>query len=189
MATVDSEIQGLVERMQAGDREAFGIVYERLAPKVYGYLYHHTNGRAQLAEDLTEEVFLKVLEKLDRYQDRGLPFASWVYRVAHNHLVDYFRGQPKQGTVSIEDCYNLAEVRAEKTLDQTLTHSELTRALERLTEDQRRVIVLRFLQGMNIAETAEAIGKTEDAIKKLQARGLMALRRVLGTRALADLAA
>lgn len=186
---MDLEIQALVERMQAGDRDAFGIVYERLAPKIYSYLYHHTNGRAQLAEDLTEEVFLKVLEKLDRYQDRGLPFASWAYRVAHNHLVDYFRTQPKQGTVSVEDCYNLAEARAEKTLDQTLTRSELTRALQLLTEDQRRVVVLRFLQGMNVLETAGALGKTEDAVKKLQARGLVALRRALGTRALADLAA
>ena len=186
---MDKEIQALVERMQAGDREAFGIVYERLAPKVYSYLYHHTNGKAQLAEDLTEEVFLKVLEKLDRYQDRGLPFASWVYRVAHNHLVDYFRTLPKQGTVSIDDCYDLAESRAEKTLDQTLTHSELSKALKQLTEDQRRVVVLRFLQGMNIVETANTIGKTEDAVKKLQARGLMALRRALGVRTLAELAA
>jgi len=106
---VDLEIQGLVERAQDGDREAFGDIYERLAPKVYSYLYHHTNGRAQVAEDLSEEVFLKVLEKLQRYQNRGLPFVSWVYRIAHNHLVDYFRTQPKQGIVSIDDCYDLAE--------------------------------------------------------------------------------
>ena len=115
---MDLEIQGLVERAQGGDREAFGDIYERLAPKVYSYLYHHTNGRAQVAEDLSEEVFVKVLEKLRNYQDRGLPFVSWVYRIAHNHLVDYFRTQPKYGVVSIDDCYDLAEGRAEKTLDQ-----------------------------------------------------------------------
>jgi RNA polymerase sigma-70 factor (ECF subfamily) len=130
-----------------------------------------------------------VLEKLDRYEDRGLPFASWVYRVAHNHLVDYYRTLPKQGTISIDDCYNLAEKEAERSLDQTLTHNELSKALKQLTDDQRRVVVLRFLQGMNILETARTIGKTEDAVKKLQARGLMALRRALGARALAELAA
>jgi RNA polymerase sigma-70 factor (ECF subfamily) len=185
---VDTDIQVLVEQAQGGDREAFGAIYERLAPKVYGYLYHHTNGRPQLAEDLAEEVFVKVLEKLAHYRDRGLPFVSWVYRIAHNHLVDHFRTQPKHGVVSIEDCYNLAEGQAERTLDQTLTNTELTKALKRLTEDQRRVLVLRFLQGMNVLETALAIDKTEDAVKKLQARGLVALRRVLGS-ALADLAA
>jgi RNA polymerase sigma-70 factor (ECF subfamily) len=189
MERVEADIQVLVEQAQGGDRASFGAIYERLAPKVYSYLYHHTNGRPHTAEDLTEEVFVKVLEKLGHYQNRGLPFVSWVYRIAHNHLVDYFRTQPKQGVVSIEDCYNLAEGQAERTLDQTLTNSELTKALKRLTDDQRRVLVLRFLQGMNVLETARAIGKTEDAVKKLQARGLVALRRVLGSTALVDLAA
>lgn len=186
---MNSEIHKLVERAQAGDREAFGEIYELLAPKVYSYLYHHTNGRAQLAEDLVEEVFVKVLEKLHRFEDRGLPFVSWVYRIAHNHLVDYFRTLPKQGVISIDDCFGLPEERAERSLDQALTSNELTKALQRLTDDQRRVIVLRFLQGMNIAETASIIGKSEDAVKKLQSRGLLALRRVLGETALAELAA
>jgi RNA polymerase sigma-70 factor (ECF subfamily) len=186
---VELEIQALVDRAQRGDREAFASIYERLAPKVYSYLYHHANGRAHVAEDLVEDVFVKVLEKLGSYQNRGLPFASWVYRIAHNHLVDYFRTQPRQGVVSIDDCYHLVEPHAERSLDQTLTHTELAKALKLLTEDQRRVIILRFLQGLNIVETARVIGKTDDAVKKLQARGLMALRRVLGESTLAELAA
>ncbi len=186
---MDSEMQALVQRVRGGDREAFGAIYEALAPKVYRYLYHHTNGHASLAEDLAEDVFVKVLEKLDRYEDRGLPFAAWVYRVAHNRLVDHYRAQPKQGSVSIEACYDLAEQGAERSLEQTLAQGELSKALRQLTEDQRRVVVLRFLQGLNILETAQAIGKSEDAVKKLQARGLMALRRALGPPALADLAA
>jgi RNA polymerase sigma-70 factor (ECF subfamily) len=156
---------------------------------VYGYLFHHTSGKAQLAEDLSEEVFVKVLERLHSYQDRGLPFTSWVYRIAHNHLVDYFRAQPRQGTVPIDDCYDLAERKAEKSLDDALTNAELAKALKKLTDDQRQVLVLRFLQGMNLAQTAAATGKSEDAVKKLQARGLQAIRRVLGQQTLADLAA
>lgn len=185
----DTEIQALVARAKGGDREAFGELYERLAPKVYGYLYYQTEGTAAVVEDLTEEVFLKVLERLDRYEDRGLPFVAWVYRVAHNHLIDYYRARPHQGAVSIDDCYDLAETTAERWLDTTLTHTELQKALQRLTEDQRNVLVLRFLQGMNILQTARALNKTEDAIKKLQARGLMALRRALGSATLAELAA
>ncbi len=183
------DMQALVQRARGGDRAAFGELYEQLAPKVYSYLYHHTSGNSHLAEDLSEDVFVKVLEKLDRYVDRGLPFVSWVYRVAHNRLVDHYRAQPKQGTVSVDDCYDLSEPSAERSLDQSLTHTELATALQRLTEDQRRVVVLRFLQGMTIAETARSIGKSEDAVKKLQARGLSALRRALGPTALADLAA
>jgi RNA polymerase sigma-70 factor, ECF subfamily len=180
---VDMEIQGLVVRAQAGDRDAFGELYERLSPKVYNYLYYHLNGRAQLAEDLSEEVFVKVLEKLGRYQDRGLPFSAWVFRIAHNHLIDHVRAQPKQGIVSIDDCLDLPEQRSERTLDLALTHTELAAAITRLTEDQRRVVVLRFLQGMSTAETARMLGKTEDAVKKLQARGLQVLKKTLtGTR-------
>jgi len=186
---MDADIQVAVESAQRGNREAFGVVYEQLAPKVYSYLYHRTNGRAHLAEDLTEEVFVKVLERLCRYQNLGLPFASWVYRIAHNHLVDYLRSQPKQGTVPIDDCYDLVGGQAENLLNKTLTASALTMALPRLTEDQRRVLVLRFVQGMNMLETARTIGKTDDAVKKLQARGLLSLRRILGKAALADLRA
>ena len=118
-----------------------------------------------------------------------MPFAAWVYRVAHNLLVDHYRARPKQGTVAIEECHGLAERGAEQSLDRALTGGELAGALRKLTEEQRQVVVLRFLQGCSIAEAAAATGKTEDAVKKLQARGLLALRRALGPAALADLAA
>lgn len=176
---MEEQIQGLVERAQAGDAGAFGELYERLAPKVYSYLYYHLNGHTPLAEDLTEEVFVKVLEKLGRYQNRGLPFSAWLFRIAHNHLIDYLRAQPKLGLGSIEECRGVPERRAEQSLELTLTHAELARALGHLTEDQRRVVVLRFLQGMSTAETARVLGKTEDAVKKLQARGLQMLRKSL----------
>jgi RNA polymerase sigma-70 factor (ECF subfamily) len=176
---VDTDIQTLVDRAQAGDREAFGELYERLSPKVYSYLYYHLHGRAQLAEDLTEEVFVKVLEKLARYQNRGLPFSAWIFRIAHNHLIDYVRAQPKAGVVSIDDCHDLPEHHAERTLELALTHTELAEAITHLTNDQRRVIVLRFLQGMSTAETARVLSKTEDAVKKLQSRGLQVLKKNL----------
>lgn len=176
---MEQQIQALVERAQAGDGEAFGELYERLAPKVYSYLYYHLKGQTHLAEDLTEEVFVKVIEKLGRYQNRGLPFSAWLFRIAHNHLVDYLRAQPKLGMSSLEACHAVPERRAEQSLELTLTHTELARALAHLTEDQRRVVVLRFLQGMSTAETARILGKTEDAVKKLQARGLQVLRKSL----------
>lgn len=173
------EIQAVVERAQDGDREAFGELYEQLSPKVYSYLYYHLNGRSHQAEDLTEEVFVKILERLSRYEDRGMPFSAWVFRIAHNHLIDHVRAQPKLGPISIDECHDLPEQGSERTLELALTHTELAHAISRLTEDQRRVVILRFLQGMSTAEAGHVLGKTQDAVKKLQARGLQVLRKNL----------
>jgi RNA polymerase sigma-70 factor (ECF subfamily) len=173
------ELQHLVERAQGGDREAFGQIYEQLARQIFGYIYHRVGRSSDLAEELTAGVFLKVIENLDRYQDRGLPFVSWVYRLAHNHLVDYFRRELKQAHSPIEDGNHVVELGAERALSAALTKRELTSALCTLTADQQTVITLRFLRDLNIAETAAQMGKSEDAIKKLQARGLAALRRAL----------
>jgi RNA polymerase sigma-70 factor (ECF subfamily) len=177
---VETDTQDLVTLAQNGDRAAFGALYEKLSPKLYSYLYYHLNGRAQLAEDLTEEVFVKVLEKLNRYQDRGLPFSAWIFRIAHNHLVDHVRSQPRRVVVSIDDCQQVPEPYAELSLDRALSQSVLNEAISTLTEDQRRVVVLRFLQGFSTAETAQALTKTEDAVKKLQARALHVLKKQLG---------
>src|SRR5437763_3873283 len=173
------DIQLAVERARTGDREAFGELYEHFCSKIYNYLYYHLNGRTHLAEDLTEEVFVKMIEKFHTYRDRGLPFSAWMFRIAHNHLIDYLRAQPKQGITSIDDCHDLPEQHAERTLELALTHSELRSAIATLTEDQRRVVMLRFLQGMSTLETAHVLGKSEDAVKKLQARGLQVLKRAL----------
>jgi RNA polymerase sigma-70 factor (ECF subfamily) len=173
------EIPVAVERARTGEAVAFGELYEQLSQRVYNYLYYHLNGRTQLAEDLTEEVFVKVLEKLNLYQDRGLPFSAWIFRIAHNHLIDFLRAQPRPGVVSIDDCQDLRAPGAERTLELALTHAELTCAMAGLTADQHRVIVLRFLQGLGTSETAEVLGKTEDAVRRLQARGLRVLKKSL----------
>ncbi|MBA2450496.1 MAG: sigma-70 family RNA polymerase sigma factor [Chloroflexi bacterium] len=173
------ETQELVERAQSGDGEAFGELYERLHPEIFRYLVRHLGGRREMAEDLTEEVFLKVLERIDKYQFRGLPFSAWLYRIARNHLIDHVRAQPKQPLCSLESGAEIAERGAELVLDRQLDQQELSSALSRLTAEQQQVVKLRFLMGQTTAETAAAMEKTEDAIKKLQARGLAQLRRIL----------
>lgn len=173
------EIQELVERAQGGDGEAFGELYERLHPDIYRYLVRHLGGRREVAEDLTEEVFVKVLERINKYQFRGLPFSAWLYRIARNHLIDHIRALPKQALCSLESGAEIAERGAELVLDRHLDQQELSYALSRLTAEQRQVVTLRFLDGLTTAETAAAMAKTEDAIKKLQARGLAQLRRIL----------
>ena len=172
-------VQSLVERAQSGDGGAFGELYEQFAPEIFRYLLRHLNGRRESAEDLTEEVFLKVLERLGSYQFRGLPFSAWLYRIARNHMIDHLRSRPRQIISSLDAAPEIPEKRAEQVMDRSLDRHELTYALERLTSDQRHVVTLRFLDGFTTAETAEIMGKTEDAVKKLQARGLVQLRRII----------
>ena len=173
------DVQTLVERAQAGDGGAFGELYEQFAPEIFRYLLRHLNGRRESAEDLTEEVFVKVLERLGSYQFRGLPFSAWLYRIARNHMIDHLRSRPRQIVSSLDTAPEIPEKKAEQVMDRSLDRHELAYALERLTSDQRQVVVLRFLDGFTTAETAEIMGKTEDAVKKLQARGLVQLRRII----------
>ena len=173
------DVQALVERAQTGDPAAFGDLYERFAPEIQRYLTRHLAGRRELAEDLTEEVFLKVLERINSYQFRGLPFSAWLYRIARNHMIDHIRSRPKQPLSSLDAAPEIPEVRAQRALDHSLDRQELAHALGRLTGDQRRAVILRFLAGLSTAATAARMDKTEDAVKKLQARGLLQLRRIL----------
>jgi len=173
-----SEAETLVQRAKDGDATALTTLYEEHAPRLYRYFLPRVEGRCQQAEDLTEDVFVRVLERLDKYEDRGLPIGAWLFRIAHNLLIDDQRRLPKQPIVAIEEIEELRGP-AERHLQQALDQHEIKMALARLTYDQRTVIQLRFIEGLTIIEAATAVGKTEEAVKKLQARGLMAMRRVL----------
>ncbi|MFN8524036.1 MAG: sigma-70 family RNA polymerase sigma factor [Chloroflexota bacterium] len=172
-------IQTVVERAQQGDGAAFTELYEEYAPQIYRYLFRHLGGSREAAEDLTAEVFVKVLERLESFQFRGLPFSAWLYRIARNHMIDYIRARPKATIGSLEGAPEIAEARAEKVIDLQLDRHEIRFALQKLTVEQRHVVAYRFLDGLSTAETASALGKTEDAVKKLQARGLIQLRRII----------
>ena len=113
-------VQTLVERAQSGDGGAFGELYEQFAPEIFRYLLRHLNGRRESAEDLTEEVFLKVLERLGSYQFRGLPFSAWLYRIARNHMIDHLRSRPKQIVSSLDAAPEIPEKKAELVMDRSL---------------------------------------------------------------------
>ena len=174
-------IQELVARAQAGDQHAFTHVYDLYAPKIQKYLRYHLNGRPEAAEDLASDVFLKALEKLQTYQFNGVPFSAWLYRIAHNKLIDYLRGQPKKQGVSLDECVEVDDPASERALSQTLNQEELADALDRLTDDQRQVISYRFLQDRSIADTARLMGKNEDAVKQLQVRAIKNMRATLAS--------
>ena len=172
-------VQELVARAQQGDQDAYATLYNTYSKKIHSYLRYHLNNRAEVAEDLAADVFLKAMEKINSYQFNGVPFSAWLYRIAHNHLIDYLRAQPKKQGVSLDECIGVDDPSAEKSLDQTLTQQQLSGAFEGLTGDQRQVIVYRFLQDRSIADTARLMEKNEDAVKQLQVRALRNMRKVL----------
>ena len=169
----------LVIRAQQGDTTAFATLYEEYSPLVFRFLRRRVDGADEVVEDLAEDVFLKVYEKLDRYVERGLPFTAWLYRIAHNHLVDYLRSRPRYTAHSLDDVAEVAERHAPAAYGRVLDQQSLEPAMARLTPEQRQAVEFRFLQGQSVAETARSMSRSEEAVKKLQARALANLRRYL----------
>ena len=186
--------QRLVERARAGDAEAFGAIYQRHVDRVHGFIAFRVRDAA-LAEDLTQDVFLQAIRGLEGFDWRG-SLAPWLMRIARNTVVDHWRRsgrRPERPLTAVEageaeddssriDRLAVSEEdaglqRAEMALDR----EELLRASEHLTELQQRVIALRFAAGLSIRETAEAMGRSDGAIKNLQHHAVKALRRAIET--------
>jgi RNA polymerase sigma-70 factor, ECF subfamily len=169
----------LVALAQQGDQTAFVTLYEQYRPLVYRFLRRRLDGSDETVEDLTEDVFVKLYEKLDRYVERGLPFTAWLNRIAHNQLVDFVRTLPRHNAQSLDVVADVPEQQTGSEYRSVLDRQTLEPALARLTAEQRQAVELRFLQGMSVAETAARMGRSEEAVKKLQARALANLRRSL----------
>jgi RNA polymerase sigma-70 factor, ECF subfamily len=169
--------EDLLRRIRAGEAYAFDELYQRYSRRVFGYLYQRLNGNVEEAEDLTADVFAKVYEKIDSFQVQGAPMSSWLFRIAHNRLIDSIRRRPNQSQVGLDDAPELPAGPVFHGIDQLVAMEEIKRGLARLTAEQRQVIELRFLEGKSLLETAAVMQRNEEAVKKLQARGLASLRR------------
>ena len=171
MNTLKSEAgeRQLIEAAQKDPRR-FAELYERNFGPVYAFVVRRVRERA-VAEDLTSEVFHRALEGLPRFEWRGLPFAVWLLRIARNALADHWqraaREQGNPGPEEAEDAIDLEEVEQ---------RAQLFRFVEALPPDQRRVVVERFVEQRSIREIAQALGRTEGAVKQLQFRALENLR-------------
>ena len=173
------EAAELVAKAQQGDQLAFATLYETYRPLVYRFLRRRLDGSDEVVEDLTEDVFVKLYEKLDRYVERGLPFTAWLYRIAHNQLVDYVRTLPRHTAQPLDAVADIAEHQATAEYHSVLDRETLEPALAHLTAEQRQAVELRFLKGMSVAETSATLKRSDEAVKKLQARALANLRRYL----------
>ena len=176
------EVEDLVRQAQQGHSEAFAGLYEAYYDKIYRYVMFKTGDTLE-AEDLTEEVFLRMLESIGSFKWQGYPFTSWLFRIAHNLVIDYYRKAGRQKKTSLDDAMRVVgtdNVDVDRKLDVELSIKEVKEAMGGLTRLQQEVLSLRFAGGLSVAETAEAMGKKENAVKALQHAAIKKLRTLLG---------
>jgi RNA polymerase sigma-70 factor (ECF subfamily) len=169
-----------VDRARTGDQQALADLYDWYMPRVYRYAVARVGNVAE-AEDLTEEVFLKMLGAIGGFRWRDVPFSSWLFRIAHNHIATHFRRAAQRGGPSAELTEDMVDVRESPAsmVEQRITLEEVRRAAEPLPEAQREVIALRFAVGLSIAETAKTLGKREGNVKALQHKAVAKLQKML----------
>jgi RNA polymerase sigma-70 factor (ECF subfamily) len=168
----------LIERAQDGDPAAFAEIYDRYQPAVYRYITYRVVD-THAAEDLTSEVFVRVVEKIDGFVYRDRPLLTWLYTIARNLVIDHQRRASRVTLLPLDERLVAENGDAEGAAERALTRRRLAVALEHVTEEQRQVILLKFVEGMDNREIARVLGKSVGAVKALQHRALAALERVL----------
>ncbi len=168
----------LVTEAQAFSQEAWRYIHDQHYMKIFDYCYIHTGNRAA-AEDLASEVFLEALRGIRRYQYRGLPLASWLYRIARNLTADYLQRSARRPTVPLTGETENPRLQTSDATESSTNWHDIRAALAQLTADQRQVIILRFFQGLSHEETAAVMGRRQGAVRVLQARALNAMRRLM----------
>jgi RNA polymerase sigma-70 factor (ECF subfamily) len=169
----------LVLQAQAGNSEAFGQLYDAYMERIYRFVYFRVEDQ-QTAEDITSQVFLKAWNNLDRFRFSRTPYLAWLYTIAHNAVIDHYR--TRKVTTALDDVRlsqpDHAEV-VENEIDLTAEMKSVKTAMHMLTDEQQKVLTLKFIEGMSNNEIAQHLGKREGAIRALQMRGLQALAKQL----------
>lgn len=169
----------LLDAARQRDPKALASIYDAYAPKIYAYIYRHV-GDPHRAEDLTSGVFIKMLEALDRDRFAQDALQAWLYRIAHNLIIDDVRYEQRRPASDLHDGLSMPpDSTPEFVVGHRLENERLRQAIQQLTGEQRDVIVLRFGEGMTAPQAARILGKTEEAVRALQRRALSNLRRLL----------
>ena len=176
-ADVDGE-RAVVDAAKTGDEAALTELYRLYFPRVYRYILARM-GNPYDAEDLTEEVFLRVLDAIGRFQWREAPFSAWLFRIAHNAVISQRRKEGARGRSSpLIEALPVDSQGPEEMVENRLAINEIMKAAETLPEAQRRVIGLRFAAGLTVAETARAMNKGEGNVKVIQHKAIAKLREI-----------
>ncbi len=179
MTLDDAALERLVDDARSGDPRAFGRLFDHYHGPVYRYIVSRVH-RPSDAEDLTQLVFMKVLEALPRYESRGIPFGGWLFRLARNAVIDHVRTHRDHADLELAVLRPGTDAGPEEIVAVRQAFDEVAAALEALTDEQREAIALRFFAGLTAREAAEVMGKQEGTVRGLQFRAIAAMRRSLG---------
>lgn len=177
----DAETE-LIEQAKQ-DPVAFGVLYERYVDRIYSYIYYRT-GNQQDAEDLTARTFFKALDHIGAFNNRGVPFSAWLYRIAHNLVANWHRDRSRRRELVLEDQAHLAHSSGnpERMAEASEAREALLSAIRQLPDDRQQLILLKFSDALPNAQIGVIMGRSEGAIKSLYHRTLLALREDLQQR-------
>jgi len=170
--------ESLVQRAKQRDQKAFAQLYEEHFDKIYRYVALRIGDKTE-AEDMTQQVFLNALKSISSFKWKGVPFAAWLFRIAHNQVVDYLRKKNKQAAAPLDESLVSSDSNPQLMAEHSLDVEQLLLATRRLTEAQRQVISLRFAGELSINQVANIMGKSQGAVKALQHSAIVALRKIL----------
>lgn len=176
-------------RRAVTDPDAFGRLYERYVTSIYRYAYYRV-ADAQDAEDLTARVFMRALKHIRGYDERGVPFAAWLYRIAHNVVVNFHRDRSRKPAVSLDEMHDDGDAgepvlhdggahESDHLIDLARDQRRLIGAIRRLPEERQQLIVLKFVEQLSNLEIGQIMNRSEGAIKSLYHRTLLQLRELL----------
>lgn len=173
--------EDLLERAIQGEQEAFGQLYELYVGRIFNYIYYRT-GNIYDAEDLTERVFVRALHHIGRYNQRGLPFSAWLYRIAHNLVANWHRDNSRRKEIPLDDGLLTGHASGfpEHEVMQAEEQDRLLKAIRCLPGERQQLLILKFVDHLSNAEIGQIMGRTEGAIKSLYHRTLLAVRDELG---------
>lgn len=178
MSNPPFNLRALIQQAQNGDNHAVAQLYEIHLERIYRYIVYRVP--EQDAEDLTAEVFTNMIESLPRYEQRGIPFEAWLYRIAAARVADYHRARSRNQQVELTDAVAEDTPHPEDALLEQQERDRLRAALHKLNEDEQKLIILRFIERKSHAEVAEILGKSENAVKVMQHRALRKAAKQLG---------
>ena len=179
-ASSDLATESMLVKLARKDPTAFGELYQRYVDRIYAYIYHRV-GNEQDTEDLTARTFYRALDKFDSYEDRGLPFGAWLFRIAHNLVANWHRDRSRRSFISLERLWTHRhdEDDPEEVAQKNEQTNALWAAIHQLPKDRRDLLQYKFSSQLSNIEIGELMNKSESAIKSLYFRTLASLRSEL----------
>lgn len=167
--------QNHIRKAKQGEAASFGILYDHYTPQIYRFIYLKTGNKSE-AQDLLHEVFLRAWQNVAGYNDRGLPFSSWLYQIARNRVIDYYRTKKDHRDLTEVELVAAPEI---SLIDNKLSLKKIMEALKQLNEEYQSIIIMRFVNDLSPGDIAAALDKSEGAVRLAQHRALSKLREII----------